>query len=134
MRLLGVYPQLIASLDPPDANGHYKALSESMRPVEAAYIAICHLYQKHYNADFQFIDEEQAQNAKLDAATVKAKHLQPMQIFGSLLRGQSSPARERDLLIASDHFFDDLGIEQVANSGTAEPPTSSRTAMQKGAH
>jgi hypothetical protein len=64
-----------------------------MRPIEAAYIAICLLYQKRYNADFQFTDEEQAQNAKLDPATVKAKHQQRTQIIGSMLRGPSSHAR-----------------------------------------
>ena len=59
--------------------------------------------------------------------------------FATAVEGAGSPLLGHfidgcDLLIASDHFFDDLGIEQVANSGTAEPPTSSRTAMQKGAH
>jgi hypothetical protein len=133
MRLLVTYPRLFASQEPPDDKGHYKALSENMRPVEAAYLALCLLYQKHYNADFQFTDEEQAENAKLDATTVKAKHLQRIQFFDSMLRGQTSSASMRDLLTASDHFFDDLGIEQIANIGTAEPTTSSRTAVQKGA-
>jgi hypothetical protein len=129
MRLLVANPRLIASQEPPDANGQYKALSENMRPVEAAYIAISMLYQKRYNALFQFTDEEKAQNAKLDAETVKAKHLERVQVFESLLRGPSRSASMRDLLTAAGHFFDDLGIEQAA-----EPSTSSRTAMQKGAH
>jgi hypothetical protein len=132
MRLLTVYPRLIASQEPPDDHGRYKALSENMRPVEAAYIAICLLYQKHYNADFQFTDEEKAQNAKLDSQTVKGEHLQRTQSFGSLLSGQSSQVSERDLLTAADYFFDDLGIEQTANIGTAERPASSGSAMQKG--
>ena len=132
MRLLPTYPQLIASQEPPDANGHYKALSENMRPAEAAYIAITLLYQKHYNSDFQFTDEEHAQNAKLDAATVKTKQLQRTQIFGSLIRGQSGQTSLRDLQNAAGYFFDDLGIEQVANAGRAEPPTSDRAATQKG--
>lgn len=132
MRLLAAYPRLIGSQEPPDENGHYKALSENMRPVEAAYIAICLLYQKHYNADFQFTDEEKAQDAKLDAATVKAKHLQRTQIFGRLLHGQSSQTSVRDLQTAAGYFFDDLGIEQVANIGTAEMQTSSAIAMLKG--
>ena len=133
MRLLVSYPRLFASQEPPDEKGSYKALSENMRPVEASYLAICLLYQKHYNADHQFIEEEQAENAKLDAATVKAKHLQRIQDFDSMLRGQTRSASMRDLLTAGDHFLDDLGIEQVANIGTAEPTTSSRTTMQKGA-
>lgn len=132
-RLLVAYPRLFAGQESPDANGQNKALNENMRPVEAAYVAISLLYQKHYNADFQFTDEEQAQNAKLNAATVKAEHLQRMQIFGSLLRVQSSQAGVRNLA-AADYFFDDLGIERVARTSTAEPPTSSRTAIQKGAH
>lgn len=100
-----------------------------MRPVEAAYIAIGMLYQKRYNALFQFTDEEKAQNAKLDAETVRAKHLERVQIFESLLRGPSRSYSMRDLLTEAGHFFDDLGIEQAA-----EPSTSSHTAMQKGGH
>jgi hypothetical protein len=128
MRLLVSYPKLFASQEPPDNNGRYKALSENMRPVEASYLAICLLYQKHYNADLQFTDEEQAANAKLDAATVKAKHLERVQLFDSLLRGKTSSVSVRDLLTASVHFFDDLGIEQASNVGAA-----SSTTAQKGA-
>jgi hypothetical protein len=123
MRLIVPYPRLFASQEPPDANGNYKAPSENMRPVEAAYIAITLLYQKHYNTLFQFTEEEQAENAKLDAATVKAKHLQRIQDFESLFRGASSRASGHDLLNAADYFFDDLGIEH--------PATSSRIAIQK---
>ena len=76
-----------------------------MRPVEAAYIAITLLYQKHYNTLFQFTEEEQIENAKLDASTVKAKHLQRIQDFDSMLRGASSKAHGPDLLNAADYFF-----------------------------
>ncbi len=130
VRLLATYPRLIASKEPPDTNGHYKALSENMRPVEAAYIALTLIYQKHYNPDFQFTDEEQVQNSTLDTSTVKAKHLERTQTFGMILRGPSSSASVRDLLNAGDYFFDDMRI----NRGTSESPTSIRTPMQKGAH
>lgn len=131
MRLLVAYPRLTANHEPPDDSEHYKVPSENIGPVEAAYIAITLLYQKHYNADFQFTDEEQAQNAKLDASTVKAKHLERTQIFGGLVRRQTSSASTRDLLRACDHFFDNLGIDQVATIDTTEPPISSRTVIHK---
>jgi len=133
MRLLVAYPRLIASQEPPDDNGHYKPLSENMRPVEAAYVAITLLYQKHYNADFQFTDEEQSQNAKLDSATVNAKHLERTHTFGSLVGGQSSIISVRDLQSAAGYFFDDLGISQVVNTDSAAPSKSSGIASQKGA-
>jgi hypothetical protein len=126
MRLLATYPRLIASHEPPDANGRYKALSDNMRPVEASYIALSLLYQKHYNADFQFTDEEQAENAKLDAQIVKTKHLQRIQEFGRMIRGHTSSGSTRDLLVGFDHFFDDLGL------GAAEDTTPTRAATPKG--
>jgi hypothetical protein len=132
MRLLATYPRLIASQEPPDANGHYVALSENMRPAEASFIALTLSYQKHYNADFQFTDEEQAQNTKLDAAALKAKHMQRVQDFGSLLREQSSKDSVLGLRTATDNFFDDLGIHQVSKVGTIEPPKSGPIALQKG--
>jgi hypothetical protein len=134
MGLLTAYPRLFASEEPPDDSGHYKAVSESMRPVEAAYIAVCILYQKHYNADFQFTDEEKAQNARLDAATVKARHLERTQFFGSLLGGQSSQVSVRDLQSAADYFFDDLGIERVDSASAPEPITSTNGGTRKEAH
>jgi hypothetical protein len=132
MRLLATFPRLIASQEQPDANGHYKALSDNMGPAEAAYIAISLLYQKHYNVDFQFTDEEQAQNTKLDAAAVKAKHMQRIQDFGSLLREQSSKDSVLALRKAADNFFDDLGIQKVVNLGTSESPKPGPIALQKG--
>jgi hypothetical protein len=128
MRLLGAYPGLIASQEPPDTDGHYKALSDNMRPVEAAYIAVCLLYQKRYSADFQFTDEEKAQNVKLEPASVNAKHQERTRTFESLVRGQSGSGSIRDFLTAFNHFFDDLGIEQAAKSTTSGSPAT----MHKG--
>ena len=123
MRLIVPYPRLFASQEPTDDKGNSNAPTENMRPVEAAYIAITLLYQKHYNTLFQFTEEEQAENTKLDAATVKAKHLRRTQDFDSMLREASSKADGHDLLNAANYFFDDLGIQR--------PPTSSRAAMHK---
>ena len=39
-----------------------------------------------------------------------------------MLRGQSGQASLRDLQAAAGYFFDDLGIEQVANVGSAWRP------------
>ncbi len=132
MRLLVTYPQLFASQEPPDAEGHYKALSEKMSPVEAVYLATSLLFQKRFNADFQFTEEEQAQNAKLDPATVKTMHFQRKRELIDLLRGQSTTSSMRDLLAASDHLFTDLGIEQAGNAGITDPLQISPTVENEG--
>ena len=48
MHMLVLYPQMMASHGPPDNNGHRKAVSEKMQPIEAAYLASTLLYQKIY--------------------------------------------------------------------------------------
>jgi hypothetical protein len=132
MRMLVSYPRLIASREPPDSKGRYKALSDNMRPVEAVDIAITLLYQKHYNADFQFTTAEQAQNAKIDAATETAMHLERIQTFDHMLSGPSSQVSVRDLQSLANGFFDDLGIAPAAGSADVESPTSTPGTTQKG--
>jgi hypothetical protein len=132
MKLIVIYPRLIACRDAPDNKGRYKALSDNMRPVEAADIAIALLYQKHYNADFQFTDLEQAQNAKIDAAKVTEMHMERTHTFDQMLRGPSSKVSIRDLLNVANGFFDDLGIAPTAGNDSAETQTSTPETKQKG--
>jgi hypothetical protein len=114
MHMLVLYPQLIASQEPPDSKGHYKAVSEGMRPMEAAYLATSLLYQKAYNSDYQFTDAEKAQNATLSAAAMKTKHQERIDALQAMLRGKTQSVSMRDLLTASDRFFSDLGVEPTA--------------------
>jgi hypothetical protein len=83
--------------------------------MEAAFVAATLVYQKLNNADYQFTDAERTQNATLDAAVVKAKHVERSRTLQGLLRG--STVSLRDLLPASDRFFSDLGIAPVTNAG-----------------
>jgi len=121
MHMLIAYPQLIANQGPPDANGNFKVLGENMRPVEASYVATSLLYQKIYNADYQFTAAERAQNAQLNPATVNANHLERTQLLQNLLQGGSGGISVRDLITASDHFFSDLGIEPAVSVGSVQP-------------
>lgn len=132
MSLLVAYPGLIAAQEPPDGNGHYKAVSENMRPTEAVYIALSLLYQKHYSASFQFTDEEKLENAKLETATVKAKHFERTQIFDGFIRGQSTQVSMRDLLDAANLLFNDLRIDQVAKSDAVDSPAVAGQSGKKG--
>jgi hypothetical protein len=124
MHMLVLYPQLLVSREPPDAKGHYKAVSEKLRPMEAAYLATTLLYQKAFNAEYQFTDVEGAQNRKLDAATVNAMHLERTKALQDLLHGNTQAISVRDLMTASDHFFSDLGIEPASNMRAAGPTTT----------
>jgi hypothetical protein len=133
MALLVTYPRLIGSQEPPDADGKYKALSDKIRPDEAVYTAIALLFQKHHNADYQFTDDEKAQNAKLDAATVKAKHQERTRTFTNLVGGHSNSASMVDIMAATDRFLDDLGIGQIPNTGVVDFPIVDSLASLKGA-
>ncbi len=54
MHLLVAYPELMVSREPADSKGHYKALSDQLGPMEAAYVAVSLVYQKMWNAEYQF--------------------------------------------------------------------------------
>jgi hypothetical protein len=131
MHMLAAYPQLLASHEPPDAKGHRKAVSENLSPMEAAYVATHLLYQKAFNADYQFTSAEVAQNKKLDAATVKAKHLERTQAFQDLLQGKSQSISVRDLLTASDRFYGDLGIPPTTYMGSLKSTISNELTVIK---
>ena len=111
MHMLVVYPQLIASQEPPDSSGHYKAVSDNLRPIEAAYLATTMLYQKAYNSEYQFTETEKAQNDTLSPAVVKAKQQERVNTLQAMLHGKTQSVSVRDLLTASDRFFSDLGME-----------------------
>jgi hypothetical protein len=132
MHLLVPYPDLIANQNGFDSKGRYTPLNENMRPVEAAFIATTLLYQKIYNSDYQFTDAERAQNTKLDAATVNAKHFERQQSLRSLVSGRSNVVSLRDFLTASDHFFSDLGIQSTVGAGPARLLTSVKAIATKG--
>jgi len=118
MHMLVVYPQLIANQEPPDNNGHHKAVSDNLRPIEAAYLATTMLYQKAYNSDYQFTDAEKAQNATLNPAAMKAKQQERVNTLQAMLHGKTQSVSVRDLLTASDRFFSDLGVEPTTLTGT----------------
>jgi hypothetical protein len=132
MHMLVLYPQLMGTSEASDAKGRYKAVSEKLGPMEAAYLATTLLYQKAFNAEYQFTDAEQTQNAALDAATVNAKHLERVQALQDLLHGKTQSISVRDLLTASDHFFSDFGIEPNATVGTVRAAGAIQVAAVKG--
>jgi hypothetical protein len=111
MHMLAVYPQLLASQEPPDSKGHVKAVSNNLRPMEAAYLATTLLYQKAYNSEYQFTEAEKAQNATLSPAEVKAKHKERINAIQAMLHGKTQSVSVRDLMTASDRLFSDLGVE-----------------------
>jgi hypothetical protein len=111
MHMLVIYPQLIASQEPPDSNGHHKAVSNNLRPIEAAYLATTMLYQKAYNSEYQFTEAEKAQNATLSLDAVKAKQRERIDSLQAMLHGKTQSVSVRDLLTTSDRFFSDLGVE-----------------------
>jgi hypothetical protein len=132
MHLVVLYPQLMASQEPADANGHRKAVNESLRPIEASYLATSMLYQKAFNSEYQFTDTERAQNSLLDPSVVNSKHLERVKTLQDLLHGRTQAISVRDLLTASDHFFSDLGIEPATNLGAMAPSIVVQTAAAKG--
>jgi hypothetical protein len=132
MHMLVLYPQLMASQDPPDTKGHRKAVSDNMRPIEASYLATALLYQKAFNSEYQFTDAERAQNMKLDAAAVNANHLARVQTLQDLLHGKTNTISVRDLLTASDHFFSDLGIAPATNLSVVNYSPISPISVTKG--
>jgi hypothetical protein len=114
MHMLVVYPQLLASQEPPDSKGHVKVVSNNLRPMEAAYLATTLLYQKAYNSEYQFTEAEKAQNATLPAAEVKTKQQERVNTIRAILHGQTQSVSVRDLMTASDRLFSDLGVEPTS--------------------
>ncbi len=119
MHMVAIYPQLIAGHEPPDSKGHYKAVSDSMGPMEASYLATTLVYQKAHNSDYQFTDAEKAQNAGLDAATVKTKHLERKQAIQNLFSGQNQSIGVLSAFTAVDHFYSDLGVPSLTNNNAS---------------
>ncbi len=124
MHMLVLYPQLLASRERPDGNGHRKAVGDNLRPIEAAWIATTMLYQKAYNADYQFTETENAQNAKLSTSAMKAKRQERVDVLQAMLHGKTQSISVRDLVTASDRFFSDLGIQPSTLFGSVDTRSS----------
>lgn len=122
VRLCVVLPQLFVNHGPPDAKGHYQLLSPEMSPLEASYIATTMLYMKVFDSDFQFTDSERAQSQYKDPVALLAAHGQRESLMLDIVQGRSKAVSVADLMAASDHLFNDLGVPQDANSARKTLP------------
>lgn len=118
MHMLVNNPELFANQGAADNTGHYKALGETMTPLEGSYVATALLYQKTIHPDYQFTEGEKAQNVNRDAKAVHAEQVSRTNELQDLLQGKTQSLSVRDLLNASDHFFSDLGVEPVPGAQT----------------
>jgi hypothetical protein len=82
------------------------------------------LYQKAYNAEYQFTETEKAQNARLSASAIKVKQQERVDSLQAMLRGKTQSISVRDLLTASDRFFSDLGIQPTTLLGSLSTRSS----------
>jgi hypothetical protein len=118
MLLVIRYPHLMASEAPPDEHGRYKALDDTMSPLEATYVAGSMIHQKLLNPEFQFTDEEKAGPAFQDQKTRSQESAKRTFAMRAVLSGQSSSLSVRDLLHVADGFFTDLHVDQIKPEGT----------------
>ena len=108
MRLLVLYPQLMASQAPADRNGNYKALDDTMSPLEASYVAAGLIYQKVFNEDFQLSDAEKATSDETERKRLHAGRTKNML---PLTRGNQVGDNTRSIVAAADTFLTELHIE-----------------------
>jgi len=113
MLLVFKYPHLMASQAPPDSKGRYKALDDTMSPLEASYVAVAMMQQKLLNPDFQFTDAEKTQPIFTDKALQAKERMARTSAMAAAIRQQSTQHSVRDLLHTADGFFTDLGINEV---------------------
>jgi hypothetical protein len=118
MLLVIRYPHLIASEAPPDEKGHYKALDDTMSPLEATYVGGVMIQQKLLNPDFQFSDQEKNLPGYADKNQRAASSASRGASLRKIVTGQSSWNSVRDLLNASDNFLTDLHVAQSTTGGS----------------
>lgn len=128
MRLLVLYPQLMASHAAPDTSGHYRALDDTMSPLEAAHLATSLLYQKAFNEEYQLTDKEKT----LDLPTRTRLHTERTNAMNSLVWGKSDVASMQDMLGFADQLFTDLGIESESISRIEKWPPLTLASLRKG--
>jgi hypothetical protein len=124
MHMLVLYPSLLASRARPDADGHRKAVSDDLGPVEAAYIATTMIYQKLNNPEYQFTPDEKKEQQSLDPDARQAKQNERLAQARDFARGLPTNHSARDLLAAGDRFFNDLGIAPVVKQDSSSPATA----------
>ena len=114
MLLIIRYPHMMASEAPPDSHGRYRALDDTMSPLEGAYVAGSMLHQKLLNPEFQFTREEQKDLP--DCIDLKRRAVASSGRTATLrkvLYDQSANHSVRDMLRVSDNFLSDLKIAPV---------------------
>jgi hypothetical protein len=131
MHMLVLYPNLLASHEPADKDGHRKAISDGLRPIEAAYIATTMIYQKLNNPEYQFTTDEKKQHQSLEPDALYAKHNERLMQAREVARALPNNHSMRDLLSAGDRFFNDLGIASTATQ-TSSKLTMPRSYQSKG--
>ena len=119
MHMLVLYPNLLTSREPADKDGHRKAISDGLRPIEAAYVATTMIYQKLNNPEYQFTPAEKQQHQSLAPDALRAKHDERLAQARQFARSLPNNHSMRDLLAAGDRFFNDLGISSVVNQSSS---------------
>jgi hypothetical protein len=121
VRLFLAIPQLFGNREPPDSKGRHALLSSNMSPLEASYLAVAMLYVKVFYSDFQFTDAERAQYLSQGPAALAAAQRQRETLMLNIVNGRSDSVSIADLLPATEHLFDDLGLPSQANSTANHP-------------
>lgn len=114
------YPHMMASEAPPDEHGRYRALDDTMSPLEASYVAAYMIQQKLLNPEFQFTDSEKPMTAYTDPASQAKTSAQRGAELSRVFYTASAQHSVRDLLHAGDGFFTDLGIAQIGEQAVAK--------------
>jgi hypothetical protein len=113
MWLLVLYPHMIASSTPHQADGNLELLSPKMSPIEASYIATILIQQKLWNSYYQLSPAE-----RIDAqAAIKLSAQRGAQLRAAI-QGGTQGHSVRDLLSIADGFFTDLRIDPISPSVT----------------
>lgn len=131
MRMVIGFPQLMAYNGPPDQDGHYKGVSDTMSPLQAAYTALTLVYQKVYNADYQFTPTEQIQNKTLSSNAVLAEHVSRMHALLDIVHGKTETFSTADLVSAGSDLFTDLGIAPTDQSSSSSAPRPGNAGLEE---
>lgn len=119
VRMVMAFPQLMAYNGPPDEDGHYRVISDTMSPIQAAYTALTLVYQKIYNSDYQFTLAEQLQNRALPSSAIQAEHVSRMGLLLDIIHGKTQTFSTADLVNAGSDLFSDLGIPPTDQSSSS---------------
>lgn len=115
MGLIALEPHFLASQAPPDSKGHYRALEDTMSPLQAVYVASMLIQQKLDNPDYQFTDAEKTQPAFADPVQRLQQSRQRTAALQNAIMNSSQHSL-RDLLHDADGFFTDLRIAPLPDN------------------